>query len=94
MAHRSYLSVLADQLGKPVQVVEINPETWAPNPGAPPPDTPLDSMRHIARDSLTTLLHRQGSQEVGNQCIIDPNGVARRVLIDPGPINQGADPAE
>jgi hypothetical protein len=94
MFQETYLSVLADPLGTPLQVVEINPMTWASNPDAPSPDTPLDSMRRIARDSLTTLLHRQGSREVGDKFVIGPNGVVLNVRSDPGPNDPGVEPVE
>jgi hypothetical protein len=91
MAQANYLSVVA---ASPLQVVDINPKNWAPNPDAPSPDMPLDKMRDIARDSLTTLLSQQGAPNVRFEASVDPNGVVLNVRRDPGPNDPGVDLAE
>jgi hypothetical protein len=91
MAQANYLSVVA---ASPLQVVDINPKNWAPNPDAPSPDMPLDKMRDIARDSLTTLLSQQGAPNVRFEASVDPNGVVLNVRRDPGPNEPGVEQVE
>ncbi len=93
MDNETYLSVLSGPLDEPLEVVKIDPITWT-QIADDPPNVTLQELRRVARDSLRTLLNQQGSQDLGNEFIIDPNGVLLPATEDPNDPGPGVDPIE